>query len=120
MAINLKNLLNLEIPKDFESVVEAEIEKNLLRLINGLEVAIKGDIRPQQNSKKKVLYQEKHLILYHYEPLQNEIFSVPVLLVPPLMTTTDIFDLLPQHSLANELAENGFNVYLLDFGKPDK
>ena len=120
MAINLKNLLNLEIPKDFESVVEAEIEKNLLRLINGLEVAIKGDIRPQQNSKKKVLYQEKHLILYHYEPLQNEIFSVPVLLVPPLMTTTDIFDLLPQHSLANELAENGFNVYMLDFGKPDK
>jgi polyhydroxyalkanoate synthase len=120
MSFKLKNLLNLEIPKDFESVVETEIEKNLLRFINGLEIAIKGDIRPAYTSKKNVLYQEKHLTLHHYEPLKNEIFNIPVLLVPPLMTTTDIFDLLPQHSFANTLVENGFNVYLVDFGKPDK
>ncbi len=120
MAINLKKILNFEVPKNLEPILETEIEKNLLRLINGLEVAIKGDIRPESKNRRKILYQEKHLTLYQFEPLDKEVFNIPVLLVPPLMTTTDIFDLLPQHSLASSLIESGFNVYLLDFGKPDK
>ena len=120
MVIKWEKLLNFEIPKELEPVIEREIQKTLLRAINGLEIAIKKDIRPQSSTNKKLLYQEKNLTLYHFLPNDEKIYGVPVVLVPPLMTTTDIFDLVPEHSLADTLVENGFNVYLIDFGKPDK
>ena len=120
MVVGWKKLLNFEIPKGLEPVIEEEIQKTLLRAINGLEIAIKKDIRPQSGTNKKLLYQEKNLTLYHFLPNSEKVYDVPVVLVPPLMTTTDIFDLVPEHSLADTLVENGFNVYLIDFGKPDK
>ena len=120
MVFNYKKLLNLEIPKDFEPVIQEQLEKTILRAINGLEIALKKDIKPPSNTSKKLLYQEKYLTLYHYLPKSENIYSIPVVLVPPLMITTDIFDLVEGHSLANTLIESGFNVYLVDFGKPDQ
>ena len=120
MIFNYKKILNLEIPKDLEPVIQDQVEKTLLRLINGLEIAIKKDIRPSIIENKKLLYQEKNLSLYHYLPFSESLYKTPVVLVPPLMTTTDIFDLVHEHSLANTLLEAGFNVYLIDFGKPDR
>jgi len=120
MLFNYKKLLNLEIPKELEPLIQDQVEKTLLRAINGLEFVIKKDIRPPSNANKKLLYQEKYISLYHYLPKNENVYSVPVVLVPPLMVSTDIFDLVPEHSLANILIENGFNVYLVDFGKPDQ
>ena len=119
MVYSYKKLLNLEIPKEFEPLIQDQIEKTFLRAINGLEFVIKKNLIPKQTSNKKLLYEEKYISLYHYLPKNENIYSVPVVLVPPLMVTTDIFDLVPEHSLANMLIENGFNVYLVDFGKPD-
>lgn len=115
-----KKLLNLEIPKELEQVVYKEFEKTLLRVINGLEIFFKKDIRPQRLINKNLLYQEKDLSVYHYVPVQETTYCIPVLLVPPLMVTTDIFDLVSGHSLAGMLVNSGFNVYLVDFGKPDR
>ena len=120
MFSSCKKLLNLEIPKDLEPLIHDQTEKTLLRLINGLEIVIKKDISPNIRDSKNKLYEEKNLALYHFYPKSEKVYEVPVILVPPLMTTTDIFDLVPEHSLANTLLENGFNVYLVDFGKPDK
>ncbi|MBI3590695.1 MAG: alpha/beta fold hydrolase [Candidatus Melainabacteria bacterium] len=120
MMSQYRKFLNFEVPKDLEPIIQKELEKTLLRAINGLEIAIKKDIQPPLNKNKKLLYQEKYLTLYHYLPSQENVYDVPVILVPPLMTTTDIFDLVPEHSLVNELVNNGFNVYLVDFGKPDR
>ena len=120
MVIDYKKLLNIEIPKDFEPLIYEQLEKTFLRAINGLEVLVKKDIRPPSNTNKKLLYQERNLSLYHYTPNLENAYEIPIVLVPPLMTTTDIFDLNSQHSLAMTLIENGFNVYLVDFGKPDK
>ncbi len=115
-----KKLLNIKIPKNLEPIIQDQIEKTLLRAINGLEIAIKKDIKPSVQANKKLLYQEKYLTLYHYFPQKEKTYNVPIILIPPLMTTTDIFDLIPEHSLANTLTENGFNVYLVDFGKPER
>lgn len=120
MLPDYKKFLNLEIPKNLEPMIYDQSEKTLLRLINGLEVVIKKDIRPTRRNHKKLIYEEKNLTLYHYQPSCEKIYETPVILVPPLMTTTDIFDLIPEHSLANVLTEAGFNVYLVDFGKPDR
>ncbi len=120
MFFNYKKLLNLEVPKHFEPIIQEELEKTLLRVINGLELVIKKDLSSAVKANRKILYQERNLSLFHYLPINENVYSVPVVLVPPLMTTVDIFDLVPEHSLANTLVQNGFNVYLIDFGSPDE
>lgn len=115
----LKKLLSFEIPKEIEPHLYEELEKTLLRLVNGLEVFLKKDLRPPRLINKHLLYQEKNLSLYYYKPIQENLYSVPVVLVPPLMVITSILDLMPGHSLADTLVQNGFNTYLVDFGKPD-
>lgn len=116
----LKKLLNLEIPNNYQPMIEDQTEKTLLRAINGLEIAVKKDICPNRDGLKKMLYQEKYVTLYHFYPKCEKTYEVPIVLVPPLMTTTDIFDLAPTHSFAESLVEAGFSVYLVDFGRPDR
>ncbi len=45
---------------------------------------------------------------------------VPILLIPPLMVRPFIFDLTGKRSLVRTLLHEGFEVYLVDFGVPDK
>lgn len=47
-------------------------------------------------------------------------YRVPVLLVPPLLVRPYIFDLHPGRSMAAYLLEQGFDVFLVDFGVPDE
>ena len=46
-------------------------------------------------------------------------FTPPVLCVPPLGVRPFIFDLYPEQSVIGLLLEEGFSVYLVDFGVPD-
>ena len=45
---------------------------------------------------------------------------VPLVLVPPLAVTSDVFDLMPNKSLARYMAARGYKTYLIDWGKPEK
>lgn len=42
----------------------------------------------------------------------------PVLLVPPLMVTSEIYDISPELSAINFLGANGLDVWLVDYGNP--
>ncbi len=44
---------------------------------------------------------------------------IPVLLIPPLLVRPYIFDLHPGRSLVAYLLEQGFDVFMVDFGVPD-
>lgn len=52
--------------------------------------------------------------------VQAERHAVPLVLVPPLGVTTEVFDLMPHRSLARYFAARGFDVYLIDWGKPER
>lgn len=60
----------------------------------------------------------------HYAPadprLAESRHSVPLVLVPPLGVTTETFDLMPDRSLVKAMVEAGFQVYLVDWGKPER
>ncbi|MFQ3580661.1 MAG: alpha/beta fold hydrolase [Chloracidobacterium sp.] len=58
------------------------------------------------------------LKLRRYAPRRRLRRRLPVLLVPPLMVTADVFDLHPRRSLVRHLVEQGYDVFLLDYGKP--
>ncbi len=72
-------------------------------------------VRPLQY---ELLLDAPTLKLRHYLPLRRLRRRLPVLLVPPLMVTADVFELHPQRSLARYLVEQGYDVFLLDYGKP--
>jgi polyhydroxyalkanoate synthase subunit PhaC len=51
-------------------------------------------------------------------PIERNRKLVPLVIVPPLGVTADVFDLLPQRSLVRYMAARGFQVYLIDWGRP--
>ncbi len=53
-------------------------------------------------------------------PIRRRRHAVPLVLVPPLGVTTEVFDLMPQRSLVKFLVASGFKVYLVDWGRPQK
>ncbi len=51
-------------------------------------------------------------------PVEEQLHSVPILLVPPLGVSAWIFDMLQERSLVRYLSARGFKVYLVDWGQP--
>lgn len=70
----------------------------------------------------EVLLEEPDFRLRHYTkqrvPKESPI-EAPLLLVPPLMVTSEIYDISPELSAVMWLAERGVDVWLVDFGSPD-
>lgn len=57
--------------------------------------------------------------LRHYRPARVQ-HSVPFVIVPPLAVNMLIYDLFPERSLIRFMLEQGFNVYLIDWGNPTR
>lgn len=68
-------------------------------------------------SPKDVVWTHRKTTLYRYRSA-NRMHPVPVLLVFALINRPDIFDLRPGHSFVEFLLEDGFDVFLLDWGRP--
>ena len=67
---------------------------------------------------RDVIWTHRKTTLYRYRSNTRE-HPVPVLLVFALINRPDIFDLRPGHSFVEYLLEEGFDVYLIDWGVPD-
>lgn len=57
--------------------------------------------------------------LRFYQPQQQR-HAVPFVIVPPLAINMLVFDLFPERSLIRFLLEQGYAVYLIDWGKPTR
>jgi poly[(R)-3-hydroxyalkanoate] polymerase subunit PhaC len=68
---------------------------------------------------KEAVWTHRETTLYRYRS-SNRRYSVPVLLVFALINRPDIFDLRPGSSLVEYLVEEGFDVFLVDWGYPDE
>jgi polyhydroxyalkanoate synthase subunit PhaC len=53
-------------------------------------------------------------------PIEQKQQRIPLLLVPPLGVTADTYDLMPHRSLVRYMAARGFQVYMVDWGKPER
>jgi polyhydroxyalkanoate synthase subunit PhaC len=69
---------------------------------------------------KRVLYQEDKVILYHYYPRVEHRTTVPLLIVFALINRPDILDVDEKLSVIKMFLESGIDVYLIDWGYPDK
>jgi polyhydroxyalkanoate synthase subunit PhaC len=70
-------------------------------------------------SPKDVVWTHRKTTLYRYRSDQRR-HPIPVLLVFALINRPDIFDLRPGNSFVEYLLEEGFDVFLIDWGYPDE
>lgn len=75
------------------------------------------DIRTGQ-TPKEVIWTKNKARLYHYLPVREKRFSLPLLFIYALINRFYILDLMPGNSLIEYLVKQGFDVYLLDWGVP--
>lgn len=99
-----------------DNTVKTLFEQAKIRLKHGLEYIGDPDAIEVGVTPRETIYQEGVHRLYHY-PSQSDV-SRPLLLVYSLINRPYIFDLRPGRSLIEYLCQNGFDVYLLDWGSP--
>lgn len=107
----------------FTSIAESarvELYKTLLRVDNGVRMLVNGGLYEFTPEPSDVVIDERHTLLRRYRPhLEGgPRHKVPVLIIPPLMVKPDIYDLRPGHSFVEFMLDEGYDVWLVDFGRP--
>lgn len=69
---------------------------------------------------REAVYQEDKLILYRYKPVVDKPNPTPVLIVYALVNRPYMMDLQPDRSLIKNLLAVGQDLYLIDWGYPDR
>jgi polyhydroxyalkanoate synthase subunit PhaC len=67
---------------------------------------------------KDTIHARGTLKLHHYRPLAESVYRVPVLIVTSLVNQPYILDLVPGQSMVEYLLRAGFDVYLIEWGRP--
>jgi polyhydroxyalkanoate synthase len=103
-----------------EQLARVEANRAALRFVNGLDWLVRDSKALVGRTPYDVVYQRDKLTVrrYHAGSVHAR-YTLPVLLVPPLMVKPFIFDLYPGRSMVEFLLKRGFRVYLVDFGEPD-
>ena len=65
-----------------------------------------------------VVYTEDKMRLLHFKPLTSKQVKTPLLIVYAIINRWHIFDIDPKKSWVKNLLEQGFDVYMIDWGTP--
>jgi putative long chain acyl-CoA synthase len=74
----------------------------------------------EEESPYTVVAEQPNYRLRHYFHDEAPADATPVLLVPPLMMTTEVWDVSPTTSAVAALHEAGIDPWVVDFGHPDR
>lgn len=105
---------------DFASIserVQSEVQRAIQRSIKGVEY-FSSSGPTLGETPKDVLYSRGTMNLYHYRPMSDEVYRVPVLIVMATTNRGYILDLVPGQSFIEFLLKRGFDVYMLDWTAP--
>src|SRR5205807_5567602 len=102
--------------KDTPSVDDMTVA--LKKYAKGIQIILDGAQAPTGQTPKEVIWTKNKAKLYHYEPAIEKRFPVPILLIYALINRPYVMDLMPGNSLVEYLANQGFDVYMLDWGTP--
>ena len=120
-------------------VVKATVESKGENLIKGLQNLLtdlergKGTLAIRQTDMKafkvggnvatspgKVVYQNKVMQLLQYAPTTEQVWQMPLLIVPPWINKFYILDLKPENSFIKWATEQGYTVFVISWVNPDE
>ena len=84
----------------------------------GMEVFLKRPDLSVGTTPSEIIYTEDKMKLLHYIPTVEKPHPVPILIVYALVNRYYILDLQPDKSVIKKLLEEGFDVYIIDWGYP--
>lgn len=93
------------------------VDRAIQRSIKGLEF-VTAPPASVGLTPKDVILERGTLRLYHYHPLSDELYRVPLLLVMATTNKAYVFDLAPGQSMVEYLLKQGFDVYVIDWEPP--
>jgi polyhydroxyalkanoate synthase len=93
------------------------VDKTIQRSIKGLDF-IRASEAEVGTTPKDLLYDRGTLKLYHYRPIADEIYRVPVIIVMATTNKGFLFDLAPGQSMVEYLLKRGHDVYMIDWDPP--
>ncbi|MBI5322794.1 alpha/beta fold hydrolase [Bradyrhizobium sp.] len=97
--------------------VQSEVQRAIQRSIKGVEyLSTSGPALG--STPKDVLISRGTMNLYHYRPLADEIYRVPILIVMATTNRGYILDMVPGQSFIEFLLRRGYDVYMLDWTAP--
>jgi len=67
---------------------------------------------------RETLFSQGTLKLHHFKPQADAVYRVPVLIVTSLVNQPYILDLVPGQSMVAHLLKQGFDVYMIEWGRP--
>jgi polyhydroxyalkanoate synthase len=97
--------------------IAAEVERAIQRNVKGLGY-ISAPAPSVGTTPKDVIYKRGTLNLYHYLPIADEVYRVPILIVMATSNRGYILDLAPGQSFIEFLLRSGYDVYLVDWTPP--
>ncbi len=100
-----------------EEVIAKAIERNIPGLARLPETEAELEVG---TSQKELIFTKDTARLYHYTPLVDEVYRVPVLLVMSPIARGYILDLAKGQSLVEYFLQNGHDVYMIDWAAPQK
>ena len=120
-------------------VVKATVESKGENLVKGLQNLLtdlergKGRLAIRQTDMKafkvgenvatspgKVVYQNELIQLIQYAPATAEVYTQPLLIVPPWINKFYILDLKPENSFIKWATEQGYTVFVISWVNPDE
>lgn len=90
---------------------------------NAAEMIRLGRLTTPHRTQFDVVHQDRIYALRRYhgiERAEGQGVQAPLLLVPPLMVTSEIYDMAPDLSAVSFLLGQGVDVWLVDFGAPER
>jgi polyhydroxyalkanoate synthase len=85
---------------------------------HGVELFLKPPDFSVGTTPSEMIYREDKMKLIHYIPAVERPHPVPVLIVYALVNRYYILDLQPDKSVIKKLLDDGFDVYIIDWGYP--
>lgn len=97
---------------------ELNLKEDFDKFIKGMEIFLEKNDFSVGSTPFEVVYNEDKMKLIHYIPTVKKPHPVPVLIVYALVNRYYILDLQPDKSVIKKLLDEGFDVYLIDWGYP--
>lgn len=97
---------------------ELKLTEEYDKFRHGIQLLMKSPDFSVGTTPSEVIYTEDKMKLIHYIPSVAKTHEVPVLIVYALVNRYYILDLQPDKSVVKKLLDEGFDVYVIDWGYP--